>query len=39
MMAKDILQELRAGRGRQFDPELLDKFLPIAERILESNVI
>ena len=34
-----ILQELQAGRGRQFDPELLDKFLPIAEQILESNVI
>ena len=34
-----ILQELQAGRGRQFDPELLDKFLPIAEQILESNVM
>ena len=34
-----ILQELQAGRGCQFDPELLDKFLPIAEQILESNVI
>ena len=34
-----ILQELQSGRGHQFDPELLDKFLPIAEKILESNVI
>lgn len=34
-----ILQELQAGRGYQFDPVLLDKFLPIAEQILESNVI
>lgn len=39
MMPKHILQELQTGRGRQFDPELLDKFLPIAEQILESNVI
>lgn len=39
MMPGTILQELKAGSGRQFDPELLEKFLPIAEHILESNVI
>ena len=39
MMPGYILKELQAGRGRQFDPELLDKFLPIAEQILESNVM
>ena len=39
MTPKAILQELRAGRGHQFDPELLDKFLPIAEHLLETNEI
>lgn len=39
MLPKTILEELQAGRGCQFDPELLDKFLPIAEQLLESNVM
>lgn len=34
---KKIMQELRDGRGHQFDPELLDCFLPIAEKILQVN--
>lgn len=34
---KKIMQELRDGRGRQFDPELLDLFLPIAEKILQLD--
>ena len=34
-----IMQELRDGRGRQFDPDLLDRFLPIAEEILQADEI
>lgn len=34
-----IMQELRDGRGRQFDPNLLDSFLPIAEEILQADEI
>lgn len=36
---KKIMQELRDGRGRQFDPELLDSFLPIAEKILQADEV
>lgn len=36
---KKIMQELRDGRGCQFDPELLDRFLPIAEKLLQEDVI
>ena len=36
---KKIMQELRDGRGSQFDPELLDRFLPIAEKVLQADVI
>lgn len=39
MAPTTILQELRRGSGNQFDPELLEKFLPIAEQILQSNEI
>lgn len=34
---KTIMQRLRDERGRQFDPELLDIFLPIAEQILQAD--
>ncbi|MGN1248436.1 MAG: HD-GYP domain-containing protein, partial [Candidatus Spyradocola sp.] len=34
-----IMQELRDGRGRQFDPDLLDRFLPLAEEILQADEI
>ena len=33
------MEELRAGRGSQFDPDLLDKFLPIAEQLLQKDHI
>lgn len=36
---KIILQELRNGRGSQFDPELLDQFLPIAQQILKAGEV
>ena len=36
---KTIMQELRKGRGCQFDPELLDTFLPIAEGILLKDEV
>ena len=36
---KIIMQELRDGRGKQFDPELLDRFLPIAEKILQEDEV
>ena len=36
---KRIMQELRDGRGTQFDPELLDRFLPIAEKVLQEDEI
>lgn len=36
---KRIIQELCDGRGRQFDPDLLDSFLPIAEKILQADEI
>ena len=31
---EDILKELIDGKGKQFDPELLDLFLPYAKKIL-----
>ena len=34
-----IMEELRAGSGSQFDPKLLDTFLPIAEHILQKDDI
>lgn len=34
---KKIMQELQNGRGSQFDPQLLDSFLPIAEQILQQD--
>lgn len=34
---KKIMQELHNGRGSQFDPQLLDCFLPIAEKILQQD--
>lgn len=36
---RKIMEELRAGRGSQFDPDLLDKFLPIAEQLLQKDHI
>lgn len=39
MSAEDIMNELLGGRGTQFDPELLDIFIPHARRILENSVI
>ena len=34
-----IMEELRTGRGSQFDPGLLDQFLPIAEQLLQKDEI
>jgi len=34
---EEILTELQNNRGSQFDPELLDLFLPIAKDILEQS--
>lgn len=36
---RTIMQALFEGRGQQFDPELLDRFLPIAEQILQADEV
>lgn len=36
---RKIMQALFEGRGQQFDPELLDRFLPIAEQILQADEV
>ncbi|MGN0779685.1 MAG: HD-GYP domain-containing protein [Aristaeellaceae bacterium] len=38
MSSRQIMQELQGGKGSQFDPELLELFLPIARQVLEDNI-
>ncbi len=38
MLSKDVLKELKRGAGKQFDPKLIDAFIPIALAMVPEEV-